>query len=82
MAAKNINVRELRDLIESKKPVLVDFWATWVPTLPQDQPRLRTDRRGVRRQAGGGQRLMWIRMKSFGRNWRSDPHPSGLAYGR
>ena len=27
MAAKNINVRELRDLIESKKPVLVDFWA-------------------------------------------------------
>ena len=29
MAAKNINVRELRDLIESKKPVLVDFWATW-----------------------------------------------------
>ena len=26
-----------------------------VPTLPQDQPRLRTDRRGVCRQAGGGQ---------------------------
>ena len=29
MAAKNINVQELRDLIESKKNVLVDFWAPW-----------------------------------------------------
>lgn len=29
MAAKNITVRELKDLIESNKTVLVDFWAPW-----------------------------------------------------
>ena len=31
MAAKNITVRELKDLIESNKTVLVDFWAPWCP---------------------------------------------------
>lgn len=31
MAAKSINVRQFKDLIESRKTVLVDFWATWCP---------------------------------------------------
>ncbi len=29
MAVKNINAAQLRELIESKKTVLVDFWAPW-----------------------------------------------------
>lgn len=31
MAAKSISVAQLKDLIESKKTFLVDFWATWCP---------------------------------------------------
>ena len=31
MAAKNINSKQLIELIESKKSVLVDFWAPWCP---------------------------------------------------
>lgn len=31
MAAMNINAKQLKELIESKKTVLVDFWAPWCP---------------------------------------------------
>ena len=31
MAARNINSKQLKELIESKKTVLVDFWALWCP---------------------------------------------------
>ena len=31
MAARNINAEQLQRLIESKRTVLVDFWAPWCP---------------------------------------------------
>lgn len=31
MAAKNINAKQLREMIESGKNLLVDFWAPWCP---------------------------------------------------
>ena len=31
MAAMNINSKQLKELIENKQTVLVDFWATWCP---------------------------------------------------
>ncbi len=31
MAARNINSKQLRELIDSKKTALVDFWALWCP---------------------------------------------------
>ena len=29
MAAKNVNAQQFRALIQSEKPVLVDYWAPW-----------------------------------------------------
>jgi len=50
MAAMNINSAQLKELIESKKTFLVDFWAPWCPHCKKINPaieQLREDYAGV-----------------------------------